>query len=89
MFFSTRPNDVLAAVARHSGLTESAITGPHQSPRVVAARWLAIRLLRDACHMSLPEIGLMVGRDHSSIVHQLKRQRPELEGDLAELGRQL
>ena len=85
MFFSTRPEDVLSAVARHTGLTEDEIVSPSRSRQVVAARWLVVQLLASACHMSLPAIGRIVHLDHTSVHYQLHKARPELDADFGAL----
>ena len=82
MFFSTRPEDVLSAVARHTGLSEDQIVSPSRSREVVAARWLVVQLLATACHLSLPAIGRIVHLDHTSVHYQLHKDRPELVDDL-------
>ena len=85
MFFATRPEDVLSAVARHTGVSEDEIVSPSRSRQVVAARWLVVQLLASACHMSLPAIGRIVHLDHTSVHYQLHKARPELDADFGAL----
>ena len=85
MFFATRPEDVLSAVARHTGLTEDEIVSPSRSRQVMAARWLVVQLLASACHLSLPAIGRIVHLDHTSVHYQLHKARPELDADFGAL----
>lgn len=87
MFFSARPDDMLKAVAAHTGLDEPDILSPDRAPRLVAARWLLVRLLREECHMSQAAIGAYLGLDHTTVFHHLHRDRPELVEDLAVLKR--
>ena len=89
MFFSARPDDVLKAVAAHTGLDEADILSPNRSPRLVAARWLVIQLLADECHLSQPAIGRIVHLDPSSVSYQYNRPRPELYEDLLNLRAEL
>lgn len=53
-------------------LTWGTIISYDKRPHVVRARWEVYKALRDA-GMSTPQIGRIVGRDHTTILHGLKR----------------
>jgi chromosomal replication initiator protein len=64
------PPDILAAVARHFGVSVEEIRGKSRHKEIVAPRHLAMYLLREDARLSYPQIGtLLGGRDHSSVVH--------------------
>ncbi|MGA0595635.1 helix-turn-helix domain-containing protein [Enterovirga sp. CN4-39] len=68
------PRRIIARVARRYGVTPEAILGTSHSARIVAIRWEAIRLVRRAHpHRSLPWIGQQFNRDHSTIMHALRK----------------
>ena len=48
-------------------IPKATITGSDRQRRVVAARHLAMALIRKECHMSLAEVGTIFGVDHSSV----------------------
>jgi chromosomal replication initiation ATPase DnaA len=48
------------------------LTGPSQQERLLRARWEAMARLRDV-GLSSPAIGGLLGRDHSTVLHGLRR----------------
>lgn len=69
---------VIRAVAQSFGLTPADIKGTARNRHYVCARMVASRLLRDLTwktsglpRFSLPQIGRLMGRDHSTIIHHL------------------
>ena len=49
------------------------ILGPSRSKKLVAVRRLCILMFRERGH-STPEIGRILNRDHSTIVHALNKE---------------
>jgi chromosomal replication initiator protein len=78
------PPDILAAVARHYGVSVDEIRGKSRQKEIVAPRHLAMYLLREDARLSYPQIGILLGgRDHSSVLHacdkigsQIERNQP-------------
>jgi len=73
--------DVIAAVARRNGLTVADIVGSRRDRRAVAARREAIveaRRLRP--DLALTALGRIFRRDHTSILHALRRAAEAGEG---------
>ena len=71
------PAQILEQVARRNGLKVSALSAPDRTAFFVTARAEAARRLRDECGLSLKHIGrLLGGRDHSTIIHLLKKSEP-------------
>ena len=68
---AARPEDILADVARRHHMTAATLLGPSRARGVAAARKEAYRALR-ATGMSYPEIGRVMHRDHTSVMHGCK-----------------
>jgi chromosomal replication initiation ATPase DnaA len=77
------PDVLLAEVCDATGVDPLDIRGHARDPFTVSARWAWWALLRESGR-SYPEIGRLVGRDHSSIIHALKHA-PDREQTLAVL----
>jgi chromosomal replication initiation ATPase DnaA len=69
--------EMIAAVANEFGLAPEDITSKSRAAKHVIARAVVIRLLRDRKRgngehaFSTPQIGWLLGRDHSTICHSL------------------
>ncbi|HVT81270.1 MAG TPA: chromosomal replication initiator protein DnaA, partial [Phycisphaerae bacterium] len=75
---------ILAAVAEHFALAESALTGSGREKIVSAARAIAMYLARQHTGMSFPEIGRALGnKNHSTVIAACQRVEAMLvAGDL-------
>lgn len=62
----------LSDALRASGLTYQKLISPKRVRSISHKRWLAFKSLYDAGH-SMEDIGLILGKDHSSVSHGLKR----------------
>lgn len=74
------PTQVLEAVSRAHGIILARLLSPQRDRSVAIARHAAMALLRDL-GLSLPEIGRVLGRHHSSVHAGLEAGRargPEL-----------
>lgn len=65
--------NVVEATAAYFRLAPQQITGPRRNAYIVRARFVAARVLRHRFKLSLPMIGRMLARDHSSIHHALEQ----------------
>jgi chromosomal replication initiator protein len=64
---------ILAAVARHFGLSVDDLTGYSRSPDIALARQAAMYLIRERLRLSLKTTGQAVGwRDHGTVIHACK-----------------
>lgn len=74
---------ILRTCADHFGLTVDDLKGRALHRHVVAARHIAMVLLRDACvgpeALSSAEIGMLLNRDHTSVLYALARTRAKRE----------
>jgi chromosomal replication initiator protein len=79
------PKLIMDVVATHYGVSPDAIRGKQRDKRTALARQVAIYLLRQETRYSLTEIGKLLNRDHSTIVHNLARisQSMKTDPDLA------
>ena len=77
---STRPNDVIEAVASHFGVSLKDLRGRGRSKEIVGPRQVAMFLMREETGASLAEIGQSLGdRDHTTVMHGIAK----IERDLA------
>jgi chromosomal replication initiation ATPase DnaA len=71
------PSRVIENVAKRYGLNAADLTSESRSQYVLKARWQAIRELHDL-GLSSVEIGYLLHRDHTTILHALKRTQTAL-----------
>lgn len=64
---------VLATTARLFAVTGADLTGPSRNRRLVEARQVAMTVLRHATTLSYPELGRLFGRDHTTVIHAVRR----------------
>ncbi len=76
--------EVLAAVARDSGIDRKTLIGPGQRRPVVRARQLVTYLIRELCPgTSLSAIGFLLDRDHTTVLYGCRRAAALLHRDRA------
>lgn len=74
-----KPQDIIKTVANHYRMKQSAVRGKRRSKELVKARHIAMYLLRNELQIPLEEIGQWFsGRDHSSVIHAVKKVEQEL-----------
>jgi len=67
---------ILEATATKHGVKSAEIVGPSVQRHVVAARYEAILAMHKACPEASPaQIGRIVNRDRTTVIHALKRTR--------------
>jgi chromosomal replication initiator protein len=76
------PNAILLAVARYYGINSDHIKGRSRQKQIVVPRQIAMYLLREDAHLSTPDIGRLLDRDHTTVLHALK----QVVGDIAKDG---
>jgi hypothetical protein len=65
-------NEIMESVSKYYQITVSEITEKRRHAKIVRARQVAAYLLREDLRLSLHEIGAIINRDHSSVVHAHK-----------------
>ncbi|MGA1647443.1 MAG: chromosomal replication initiator protein DnaA, partial [Candidatus Limnocylindrus sp.] len=83
------PEQVVAVVAEHYGMTVEQLRGPKRDREIVVPRQIAAYLSREETDASLVRIGgALGGRDHSTIIHACGKIEREMSYD-AELRREV
>lgn len=73
--FATPMRALILSIAREHGLTYADMIGKSRRKHIVQARHEAIWAVRDARpDMSLPQIGRLFHKDHTSILHALRKR---------------
>jgi len=66
--------EILQAVAEHYGVSVGSLKSKGRSKEVVLPRQLAMYLIRQVTHASLPEIGhFFGGRDHTTVLYAIQK----------------
>ncbi len=88
---STRIDTILRIVCSATGVSKRKLLAANRSQKIVNARHVAMWLLRRHTFLSLPAIGRILHRDHSSALNGVRRVEAELqndpEGELAQQAR--
>lgn len=78
------PDRIREAVASEFGVTVDGLVSKRRTKELTVPRQVAMYLIRELLDRSLMEIGrLFGGRDHSTVIHSIKRVEEELEMDPA------
>jgi chromosomal replication initiator protein len=76
------PMSILTAVARYFGVKTDDLKGKARNKQIVVPRHIAMYLLREDGHLSTPEVGRLLNRDHTTVLHGMK----QVAGDIARDG---
>jgi chromosomal replication initiator protein len=74
-------NDVMQAVCTHFGLEEKEILGRGRARAVSFPRQVAMYLMRKDADISLEEIGQTLRRDHTTVLHGIRKIEAEMARD--------
>ena len=75
------PEQVIELVARHFNVDASRLAGRGRSKGIAQARQVVMYLLRNDCGLSLPQIGELLGRDHTTVIYGVEKVEKLLETD--------
>lgn len=76
------PEEILKAVSEHYGLKLEELRGAGRRKEVVIPRQMAMYLIREVTHMSLPEIGQFFdGRDHTTVLYAIQKIQESADND--------
>ena len=75
------PNAVLLAVARYYGVKADDLKARSRHKQIVEPRQIAMYLLREDAHLSTPEVGRMLNRDHTTVLHGIKQVANDIARD--------
>jgi chromosomal replication initiator protein len=76
------PTAILFAVGRYYGVNPDELKGKSRHKQIVGPRQIGMYLLREDAHLSSPDIGRLLNRDHTTVLHALK----QIVGDIARDG---
>lgn len=72
------PRRVIEKIAKEHGVSLGLIIGQRRAKEIVAIRDKAVRAVAERFpEMSLPDIGRAFKRDHTTIIHSLRKTKPE------------
>jgi chromosomal replication initiator protein len=75
------PQAILFAVARYYGVNADELKGKSRHKHIVEPRQLAMYLLREDAHLSTPDIGRLLSRDHTTVLHACKQVVADIARD--------
>ncbi len=78
---SVTVDKIFATVFKKYGVSKEDITGLRRTKEIAFARHVAVYLIRNITEMSLPNIGKLLGRDHSTILSSLDTIEKKLRSD--------
>ncbi len=67
------PAMIMSHTAHYFSLTVDDLTGANRTANIALARQVAMYLCRDLTELSLPKIGALFGRDHTTVMHAYKK----------------
>lgn len=67
------PTDIIEHVARYFELSLDDIYGSSRAAAIAQARQIAMYLCRELTSLSLPKIGQLIGRDHTTVMYANKK----------------
>ena len=74
--------DIMNAVCAEFGVSVAAIKGPRRQASIANARQMFMLLARQyAKHLSYPQIGNMIRRDHTTVVHGARRAASRVDSE--------
>ena len=73
------PSQIIAQVCKFYSLDESVLRGTLKKKNVAEPRQIAMYLIRTLTNMSLPDIGKEFDRDHTTVLHAVRRVESSLK----------
>jgi chromosomal replication initiator protein len=75
------PNAILQAVARYFGVRVEELKGRSRHKQIVVPRQIAMFLLCEDAHLSTPDVGRLLSRDHTTVLHGVKQINNDIARD--------
>ena len=79
------PSLIIGEVSRFYNIEEAVIRGTLKNKNTAEARQVAMYLIRTMTNLSLPEIGREFARDHTTVMHGLKKVEQTLQNSASPL----
>ena len=73
-------------VTRFYSIEEQVLRGTLKNKNTAEARQIAMYLVRKLTNLSLPDIGREFGRDHSTVIHAIRKVENALADPAGEVG---
>ena len=80
------PGLIIAEVCRFYSIEEQVLRGTLKNKNTAEARQIAMYLVRKLTNLSLPDIGREFGRDHSTVIHAIRKVENALNDSSGEVG---
>lgn len=74
-------NRIVAATAREAGIIQSLITSDRRDAKIVCWRNAVFYIAHNEMGMSLPVIGQCMNRDHTTVLHGVRRAQDAIKSD--------
>ena len=78
---SVTVDKIFAAVYRRYGISKEDLLGTRRTREIAQARHISIYLIRKVTEMSLPNIGKIFGRDHTTVMSSCEAVEKRLRTD--------
>ncbi len=79
------PSLIISEVSRFYSIDESVLRGTLKNKNTANARQVAMYLIRTMTNLSLPDIGREFNRDHTTVLHSIKKVETQLQDPKNEL----
>ena len=73
------PNLIISQVCNFYGVEESVLRGSQRTKNITDARQIAMYLIRKLTNLSLPDIGVEFGKDHTTVLHSIRKVEMSLQ----------
>ena len=75
------PSAIVLAVARYYGVKSEDLKARVRHKHIVEPRQIAMYLLREDAHLSTPDVGRLLDRDHTTVLHGMKQVASDIARD--------
>ena len=80
---SVTMDKILTAVSRHFDIPVEDIKGRKRTSKIAAARHVAVYIIKKLTDSSLPNIGRVFGRDHTTMINSIETVEKKMQSDTA------
>ena len=77
--FIPSPDSIINATANYFNMTEADLTGVNRTKGVTEARQISMYLIRTLTNLSLPDIGKIFNRNHSTVLVSIRKIESQIE----------
>lgn len=77
--FIPSPDSIINATANYFNMTEADLTGVNRTKGVTEARQISMYLIRTLTNLSLPDIGKIFNRNHSTVLVSIRKIESQME----------